>query len=333
MLDDVLVFAPKEEEAIKRLEMVFGWLREHGLKLAPKKCHFLRRSLKFLGHIIDKNGVVTDPEKVQAITAMSEVDLMMEDGVTPSAKKIKSFLGMVMYYQRFIQNCSSMAKPLFALTAAAKSRANAFNQLKVALLSSVVLAHPDFNHPFILSTDASLDGLGAVLSQVPKGGNKARPFASASKSLTRAQAKYPAHRLEFLALKWAICDKFSHWLKGHSFTVWTDNNPQTYILTKPKLDACEQRWVAKLAQYNFNIQYIPGSKNVITGWTWRETWRESEVGCQSMSSEEVTSVLDSQMEWEEGSKARVISWLAHDVQNPAPPGQTALPVLSQGAPG
>lgn len=165
-LDDVLVFAPNEEEAIKRLKMAFGRLREHGLKLAPKKCHFLRRSVKFLGHIIDENGVATDPEKVQAITATSEADLMMEDGVTPSAKKIKSFLGMVMYYQRFIQNCSSMAKPLFALTAAATGKAKArramhfkrlspsdwtqeqsyaFNQLKAALLSSVVLAHPDFS--------------------------------------------------------------------------------------------------------------------------------------------------------------------------------------------
>lgn len=144
-----------------------------------------------------------------------------------------------------------------------QEQSKAFNQLKAALLSSVVLAHPDFDRLFVLSTDASLDGLGAVLSQAPEGGSKARPIAFASKSLIRAQAKYPAHRLEFLALKPAICDKFSHWLKGHSFTVWTDNNPLTYILTKPKLDACEQRWVAKLAPYNFNIQYIPGSKNVI----------------------------------------------------------------------
>lgn len=324
---------------------------------------------------------------------MTEVDLMMEDGVMPSAKKIKSFLGMVMYYQRFIQNCSSMPKPLFALTAAATGRANArramhfkrlsprdwtqeqsnaFNQLKAALLSSVVLAHPDFSHQFILSTDASLDGLGAVIAQVPEGGSKAHPIAFASKSLTRAQAKYPAHRLEFLALKWAVCDKFSHWLKGHSFTIWTDNNPLTYILTKPKLDACEQRWVEKLAPNNFNIQYIPGSKNVIAEALSRQPFIQtpvserivakpygvlleeaqhvgddsiqyifrlstncqevkqfkSEVGCQSMSSEEVTAVLDVQMEWEEGSKGRVISWLAHDVQKLTPPGQSVLPVFS-----
>lgn len=78
-----------------------------------------------------------------------------------------------------------------------------------------------------------------------------------------AQAGYPAHRFEFLALKWSVCDKFSHWLKGHKFVVWTDNNPLTYVLTKPKLDAFEQRWVSKLAPYRFSIKYIPGSKNVV----------------------------------------------------------------------
>ncbi|RXN37938.1 Retrovirus-related Pol polyprotein from transposon 412 [Labeo rohita] len=304
-LDDLLVYASNEEEAIKRLELVFTRLRAHGLKLAPKKCHFLRRSVKFLGHIIDKTGVATDPDKVSAISAVSEADLMMPDGVTPSQKKIKSFLGMVMYYQKFIPNCSSVAKPLFNLTAAPKGKkvslrgnvnfkklnagdwklehSEAFQKLKSALIESVVLAHPDFSRPFILSTDASLDGLGAVLSQVPEGETKARPIAFASKALTRAQTKYPAHRLEFLALKWSVCDKFSHWLKGHNFTVWTDNNPLTYILTKPKLDACEQRWVSKLAPYRFNIQYIPGSRNVVADALSRQPFIHQSVGQRLIS--------------------------------------------------
>ena len=119
-LDDVLVFAPDEGEALRQLETVFSRLSAHRLKLAPKKCHFLQRSVKFLGHVIDESGVSTDPEKVQAIAAMTEKALMGDDGATPSPKKIKSFLGMVMYYQRFIQNCSGMAKPLFALTATPK---------------------------------------------------------------------------------------------------------------------------------------------------------------------------------------------------------------------
>lgn len=193
---------------------MFSRLSAHGLKLAPKKCHFLQQCVKFLGY---ESGVVNDPEKGQAIAAMTEELLMHDDGV-------KSFLGMVVYYQRFIQNCSSIAKPLFALTVTPKKnkgqtsgvttfkklkpsdwasdQRKSFEQLKLALLESVVLAHPDFSHPFILSTDASR-------------------------------------------------------------VYWTDNNPLTYILIKPKLDACEQRWVAKIALYNFSIKYTPGKKNIV----------------------------------------------------------------------
>lgn len=286
-LDDLLVFAATEQEALTRLEVVFQRLRLHNLKLSPKKCHLMRSSVKFLGHIIDKNGVAVDPTKVEVIAKMTKVDLMEDDGCTPSVKRIKSFLGMVFYYQHFIPNCSSLAKPLFSLTSGQKRRGRvklnsnpgsyrklkpsdwtneceeSLSKLKNGLLNCVVLSHPDFAQPLILSIDASLDGLGAVLSQVPAGETKARPIAFASKTLSTSQKKYPAHRLEFLALKWSVCEKFSHWLRGHSFTVWTDNNPLTYIMTKPKLDACEQRWVSKLAPYTFDLKHIPGTKNVV----------------------------------------------------------------------
>ncbi|KAL0189246.1 hypothetical protein M9458_016345, partial [Cirrhinus mrigala] len=257
---------------------------------APKKCHFLRKSVKFLGHVIDGTGVSVDEEKVKVISAFQKEDLIKEDGAIPSQKKIRSFLGMVLYFihSGFIPSCSRIARPLFNLTAGQKRSVKsasgrrragtfweltpqdwtpdcdvAFEELKRALVVSVVLAHPDFERPFLLCTDASLDGLGAVLSQIPTGEDKARPIAFASKALNRSQTKYPAHSLEFLALKWAVCDKFSHWLKGHEFTVWTDNNSLTYIMTKPKLDACEQHWVSKLAPYSFQIKYVPGKLNVV----------------------------------------------------------------------
>lgn len=287
-LDDLLVFAPSESEALSRLRTVFDRLRENNLKLSPKKCHLLQSQVRFLGHIIDSGGVSVDPAKVEVITRMTAHDLMDNDGCTPSVKRIKSFLGMVFYYQHFIPNCSSISKPLFGLTAGQKRRGKlskerkfqgtyrkltpadwttecqvAFDKLKTALLECVMLAHPDFNEPFILSVDASLDGLGAVLSQVPKGELQARPIAFASKTLSTSQRRYPAHRLEFMALKWSVCEKFSHWLKGHKFTIWTDNNPLTYILTKPKLDAYELRWVSKLAAYTFDLKHLPGKANVV----------------------------------------------------------------------
>lgn len=228
-LDDLLVFAKSEEESLAHLEMLFQRLKEHNLKLSPSKCHFLRRSVKFLGHVISQHGISGDLDKVEAIVKLKEADLMQLDGVTPSPSKIHSFLGMVIYYQHFIENCSVLAKPLFALTGGqkrprhSKSRKRPllsrklfpndwtqeckqeFQNLKAALIEEVLLAHPDFRKPFILSVDASTSGLGAVLSQVHHNSDRAQPIAFANKSLNHAQAKYPSHRLEFFAIKWAIC--------------------------------------------------------------------------------------------------------------------------------
>ncbi len=103
------MFAPTEELALERLEMVFKHLKTHNLKLAPKKCHLLRSSVKFLGHNISADGIATDPEKVKAITSVTEEDLIVEGTNVPSQQKIRSFLGMVVFYQQFIEDCSSIA--------------------------------------------------------------------------------------------------------------------------------------------------------------------------------------------------------------------------------
>ncbi len=222
--------------------MVFQKLRDNNLRLSPKKCHLLQGSVKFLGHVIDQNGVAVDPAEVDVISNMPRDTMMEIDGCTSSVKLIKSFLGMVFFYQSFIPGCSAIAKPLFALTAGQKRKGRtglagrgagmsrkltaadwspeceeAFCRLKSGLLNCVVLAHPDFSRPFILSVDASLDGLGAVSSQLPAGENKTCPIAFASKALSKSQQRYPARCLEFMVLKWSISEKFSHW-KGHEFT-------------------------------------------------------------------------------------------------------------------
>ena len=122
-----------------------------------------------------------------------------------------------------------------------------------------MLAYADYRKPFKLPTDASSSGLGAVLYQQHNGID--RVIAYASRSLKPSERNYPAHKLEFLALKWAITDKFHDYLCGATFEVVTDNNPLTYVLTTAKLDATGHRWVAALSNYNFSLTYRSGKLN------------------------------------------------------------------------
>ncbi len=136
----------------------------------------------------------------------------------------------------------------------------AFHEIIHCLTHAPVLAFADPTKPYILHVDASFDGLGAVLNQeYPEG---LRPVAFASRKLRNSERNYPVHQLEFLALKWAVVDKFHDYLYGAKFTVRTDNNPLTYVLTSAKLNATGHRWLAALSTYDFGIQYRPGRENV-----------------------------------------------------------------------
>ena len=134
-----------------------------------------------------------------------------------------------------------------------------------------VLAYPDYLKEFKLYTDASDGGLGAVLTQVSEDG-KERPVAFASRTLSKSERNYDAHKLEFLALCWAVTDRFHEYLYGGTFEVYTDNNPLTYVLTSAKLDAIGQCWVASLAPYNFSLFYNPGKQNVVADSLSRIQW-------------------------------------------------------------
>ena len=139
-----------------------------------------------------------------------------------------------------------------------------FNQLKKALMEAPVLVYPDYSKPFILETDTSLKGLGAVLSQ--KGDdNEIRVIAYASQSLQpseKSMRDYSSAKIELMALKWSICDKFKDYLLGSKFTIFTDNNPLCYIKSS-KLGAAQIHWLSELALYDFDIVYHTGKSNLV----------------------------------------------------------------------
>ena len=187
--------------------------------------------------------------------------------------EVRSFLGIVSYYRRFIPNFSKVAKPLNKLLQTLEGTSHqkkkfkvhwgpeqqdTFETLQRLCTEAPTLAYADFKAPFILYTDASSDGLGAVLYQNQDG--QRMVIAYVSRSLSPSERNYPAHKLEFLALKWAIMDKFHEYLYGAEFQVFTDNNPLTYILTTAKLAATGHRWIAASSNYTFSISYKPGKK-------------------------------------------------------------------------
>ena len=242
-LDDIIIFSKTPDEHIARLEGVFEKLAKAGLKLKPSKCEFFRSSLKYLGHIVSKDGIATDPRKIEAINKWPQPITVTD---------VHSFTGFTNYYRKFIKGYAKIARPLHELTSGDNAKRkhqrvdwnircnDSFEALKSICSDCPVLAYADYTKPFVLHTDASTTGLGAVLYQKQEDG-KERVIAYASRTLNKSERNYDAHKLEFLALKWAITDRFHEYLYGATFDVYTDNNPLTYILSTAKLDAMGHR--------------------------------------------------------------------------------------------
>lgn len=269
-LDDVIVFSCSMDQHLERLDKVLGRLHQEGLKVKLEKCCFFKTEVKYLGHVISNNGVSTDPEKITAVANWPR---------PTDVTTLRSFLGFASYYRRFVKDFSVIAAPLYNLIGelgGSRDKKNArrsvssawnlaceksFQDLKGCLTNTPVLAYADFSLPFILEVDACQNGLGAVLSQEQEG--KVRPLAYASRTLSRAEKRMPNYssmKLEFLALKWAMAEKFREYLLGHKCIVWTDNNPLSHLSTA-KLGATELRWAADLEAFDYTIRYRPGRTN------------------------------------------------------------------------
>ncbi|XP_078787638.1 retrovirus-related Pol polyprotein from transposon 297 [Oryzias latipes] len=275
-LDDLIIFSDTLEEHEDRLMRVLHRLKDYGLKLSLEKCKLFQTSVRYLGHIVSERGVETDPEKIDALKSWP---------IPQTLKELRSFLGFAGYYRRFIQGYAAIAKPLNDLTrghslkhhqpkesAPSPSHAkqpfnerwtsecqHAFETLIDRLTTAPVLGFANPKKTYVLHTDASTIGLGAALYQEQNG--QLRVIAYASRGLSASESRYPAHKLEFLALKWSVTEKFHDYLYGSSFMVITDNNPLTYILTSARLDAASHRWLAALSTYDFKLQYRAGHRN------------------------------------------------------------------------
>lgn len=253
--DDIIIQGATEKQLQERLEKVLQKLQENNLKLNKDKCTFFKKSINYLGHTIDSQGLHKNKEKIRAIL----------DADKPiNINELRTFLGMSNYYNKFIPNLASIASPLnkllqkniqFTWTDACEQ---SFNKIKEEIVSNRILLHFDINKPLVLATDASPTGLGAVLShRLPDGSD--RPIAFASRSLTSSEKKYSQIDKEATAIYWGV-KKFFHYCYGRKFTLITDHKPLTTIFhphkTLPAMSTMRLFHYAHfLSGFDYNIEY------------------------------------------------------------------------------
>jgi hypothetical protein len=254
-LDDIVLYARSLVEHETKLREILARLRKFNLKLQPEKCEFLRKEVTYLGHVIAEDGVKPDPTKIRVI----------ENFPTPAnEKKLRTFLGMASYYRKFIKDFSKIASPLHRLLKKgakfewAEAQEHAFQNLKSKLITQPILQYPDFSREFVLTTDASNDGLGAILSQGDVG--KDLPIAYASRSLNNAERNYSTSEKELLAIVWSM-KYFRPYLYGRKFKVVTDHKPLTWIMNVKDPGSRLLRWRIQLDEYDYEIVYKKGSLN------------------------------------------------------------------------
>ena len=251
-LDDILVFSRNEEEHQEHLRLICERLRQHQLYLKRSKCELFKKEVTFLGHVVSAEGVKVDPKKTAVV----------KDWPTPKdVPQLRSFLGLANYFRKFIRAYAQMTSALTALFKKntpwrwTEEQQAAFEAVKEALQNPPVLAFPDFTKPFDVITDASGEGLGAVLVQ------EGRPIAFESRKYIPAERNYPVTEQELLGVVHAL-KVWRCYLEGSKFTVITDHKPNTFLGTQPTLSRRQVGWSEYLQQFDFTWEYRPGKTNV-----------------------------------------------------------------------
>jgi hypothetical protein len=247
-IDDILIYSKTEEEHEEHLRCVLQKLREHQLYANFSKCDFWLKEVSFLGHIITNGGISVDPAKVEDV-------LKWEPPRT--VEEIRSFLGLVGYYRRFIEGFFKIVKPLTTLLE--KDREfkwtnacqDSFEELKRRLTTAPVLVMPDLQKGFDIYCDASRQGLGCVLMQ------EGHVIAYASRQLRKHEQNYPTHDLELAAVVHALKIR-RHYIMGTKCQIYTYHKGLKYIFTQKNLNLRQRRWLEPIKDYDLDIQYHPG---------------------------------------------------------------------------
>ena len=252
-IDDILVYSRSEEEHEEHLRIVLEILRSRQLFAKLSKCEFWLKQVSFLGHVVSVEGIQVDPSKIVAVSEWSRPTTVTE---------VRSFLGLAGYYRRFVEGFSTISAPLTRLTRKnnrfvwTNECEQSFQELKKRLTTAPVLTLPSGSEGFVVYSDASRKGLGAVLMQHGK------VIAYASRQLKTHEGNYPTHDLELAAVVFAL-KLWRHYLYGVTCDIWTDHQSLKYIFTQKELNMRQRRWLELIKDYDVRIQYKPGKANVV----------------------------------------------------------------------
>lgn len=269
-LDDIIISTKTFEHHLEILEEIFRRLKEANITLNKEKCNFCRSELKYLGYIVDREGLRVNPEKVEAIVNIP---------VPTNQKQVRQLCGTASWYRRFIPNFSTRMHPLNLLLRKkqrfvwSEEAQRAFEDIKSCLIKAPILSCPDFEQPFIVSCDASGVGLGAVLSQEgPKG---EVVIAYASRSLSKGEQKFSVTERECLAVVWAI-EKFRPYIEATKFTVITDHYSLLWLHNLKEPQGRLARWALRLQPFDFTLVHRKGKENVVPDLLSRTTAKEED---------------------------------------------------------
>lgn len=259
--DDILIGGKNKSDHLKNLKGVLLRLSDAGFTVKKEKCEFFKQSISYLGFIVDSSGLKTDKSKVEAV---------LRAPAPTNVTELKSFIGMVNFYGRFIHNLADVLRPMYKLLSKesswvwSKECDDAFESVKQMLTEAPCLAHFDPKLPLILATDASSYGLGCVLSHLFPDGTE-RPIAFSSRVLSKSESNFSQIEKEALSIVFGV-KKFYQYLYARHFTLLTDHQPLLTIFGKkkgiPQMAANRlQRWAHFLSAFDFTIQYVKSAKH------------------------------------------------------------------------
>lgn len=254
-LDDIIICSTSLQEHVEKLRKVFIRLRDAKFKIQLDKSEFLQPEVQYLGHIVTKDGIKPNPDKISAVKNFP---------LPKTQKDIKSFLGLIGYYRRFIKDFAKITKPMTSCLKKdmkvlhSPQFIEAFQHCKQLLINAPILQYPDFSKTFIVTTDASNFAIGAVLSQGTIPNDK--PIAYISRTLNESETRYSTIEKELLSIVYA-CKIFRPYIFGRKFIIYTDHRPLVWLFNLKEPNSKLVRWRLRLEEYDYEIRHRKGSQN------------------------------------------------------------------------